>query len=488
MRASVRSQDSTTPPAGPSAERGRRALAPPGGPSRATVLALALAAGACTATEPGERARATPPAASGAVSGTGTAPPPATSAATLATEPAPAPARSAPDGPGEDVTLPEALTWALAGRPELRAADRERAARLVERRLASRPREPYVQIDAEDFLGTGDLSWFDQSQLTVWYGQLIERGGSREARENEAEVELDLVDLDRVVLAHDVAARTTSAFLRALLAQQELELARAAEEAAETLHAAVRERVEAGKVSPVEESKHALVLASARLDRARAERELEATRLELARSWSSPHPCGTAVGAFGGAAQPAPIEVLRERLAEGPRMRRLEAEVRASAARLERARADAVNPWLLQAGIRRFEQQGDVAGVLTVLLPLRVHGRGSDSVEAARERMRRTEHDQDAARAELEAALDRTWNLATRSHDEVAALEGGVLERASQVLEAVDEGYREGKFELTDLIDAQRTYFDVRARWLRSLADHHLAVTELERLIGGPLP
>ncbi|NIQ01614.1 MAG: hypothetical protein GWM98_15520, partial [Nitrospinaceae bacterium] len=51
----------------------------------------------------------------------------------------------------------------------------------------------------------------------------------------------------------------------------------------------------------------------------------------------------------------------------------------------------------------------------------------------------------------------------------------------------INEGYRFGKFGFLDVLDSQRTLFEARARYLKTLARYHQAVAEVERLTGEPL-
>ncbi len=447
----------------------------------AGALLLALGAVACSAPEhaharsaPGRRSALSRPAAQ-----------PAAFAEQAAEEPA---EEHGPQAPGGDVELARAVSAALARHPELKALDREHAARLAEARQAARRRNPSVQLDVEDFLGSGPFTNIDSTQWTLWYAQPIERGGSRDARTRAAEVEVDLAELDRALLANEVAVRATAAFWRALAAQNELELSRSVERMAREFHATVKERVAAGKVSPVEEAKYAVAWASARLDRTAAERASETARLDLARTWAGDAEFGDVVGEFGAVVAPEPLERLRERVADGARTHRLESEALRNRAAVERARAAARSPWSLQLGVRRFEAGNDSAGVLSFSAPLPVFDRGHDAITAARERLRRGEHDLETTRLQLDEQLARAWARMRVAHEEVAALEDGVLEEARWVFEAVDEGYREGKFELLDVLDAQRTHFDLRARHMRAVASYHLATTEIDYLIGGTLP
>ena len=67
-----------------------------------------------------------------------------------------------------------------------------------------------------------------------------------------------------------------------------------------------------------------------------------------------------------------------------------------------------------------------------------------------------------------------------------AAIWGRVAARIVP-FDAATRGYQLGKFGFLDVLDAQRTLAQVRTQYLRALADYRRGMSEIERLIGGPL-
>ena len=53
--------------------------------------------------------------------------------------------------------------------------------------------------------------------------------------------------------------------------------------------------------------------------------------------------------------------------------------------------------------------------------------------------------------------------------------------------ESTELGYREGKLDFLQMLDAQRTLFTVKRQYLLALGSYHLASTDMERLVGVPL-
>ena len=58
---------------------------------------------------------------------------------------------------------------------------------------------------------------------------------------------------------------------------------------------------------------------------------------------------------------------------------------------------------------------------------------------------------------------------------------------AQKAFDGVNEGYRLGKFGYLDVLDSQKTFFQAKRQYLDSLANYHIAVADVERLIGESL-
>ena len=56
--------------------------------------------------------------------------------------------------------------------------------------------------------------------------------------------------------------------------------------------------------------------------------------------------------------------------------------------------------------------------------------------------------------------------------------------RQNEIIPEWTKAYQEGKFDYLNLLDAQRTLFDVKKEYIESLAAYHAARIDVERLIG----
>jgi cobalt-zinc-cadmium efflux system outer membrane protein len=114
--------------------------------------------------------------------------------------------------------------------------------------------------------------------------------------------------------------------------------------------------------------------------------------------------------------------------------------------------------------------------------------RNQGSVAAASSRQAQARAQERSALLQAWAALAGAWQELAAARDEAEALASEILPDARKTLDAVEYGYRAGKFGILDVLDAQRTLIEVQGRHLDALAACHRAEVELNRLLGSGLP
>src|SRR5215510_14646691 len=180
------------------------------------------------------------------------------------------------------LTLVQAQALALLQHPKIAAFGWEVRAGEARTLQASLPPNPELGVEVENFAGSGALRGFQSAEITIHLSQLIELAGKRQKRTRVAALERDLVAWDYEATRIEVLTQVTQAFVEVLSAQQRLrlnlELVRLAEQVLRT----VAERVRAGKVSPVEETRAQVALSTSRIALERTQRELDAARARLA--------------------------------------------------------------------------------------------------------------------------------------------------------------------------------------------------------------
>jgi cobalt-zinc-cadmium efflux system outer membrane protein len=160
-------------------------------------------------------------------------------------------------------------------------------------------------------------------------------------------------------------------------------------------------------------------------------------------------------------------------------------------ASLELEKAKTVSDITLSGGLQRFEEANDNAMVFGISVPLPISDRNQGGRLEATYNLARAREENRATRTALEVELAAAYQSLSNAYAEVNELDANVLQNAQSLFDASREGYTQGKFDYLVLLDAQRTLFEVRERYIESLRSYHLAKADVERLIGrdvGTLP
>lgn len=402
-----------------------------------------------------------------------------------------APPLGVAENPTGRVTLRDALVLALRQSPDLAGFAWEIRARESSALQAGRAPNPMVDVLFEDLGASGrvmDNSLVAGPQATIQLSQLIELGGKRSARRNLAGFDRDLAAWDFEAARIDVLTRVTAAFVNVLVSQQSVALAARTRALVEQVDQTVRTRVDAGVVSPIEQTKAGVALAMTRIDEQRAQRSLAADRTVLAALWG--HSSVTFASADGDLLSVAvlpPFTTLVQHVARNPDLARWATEIaqRDAARALESARG--VPDLTVTAGYRRLTDVDGNALVVGASIPLPFVDRNKAAIQAAAQRVAQARAAERAARARITTQLAAAYRDLATAHDEVAALAGSVLPGARSAFAAVEEGYRLGRFGYLEVLDAQRTLVSAETQHLRALADVHKAAAQVERLLGVPL-
>jgi cobalt-zinc-cadmium efflux system outer membrane protein len=247
----------------------------------------------------------------------------------------------------------------------------------------------------------------------------------------------------------------------------------------------VSARVQAGKVSPVEETKAGVALSNSRIEHARAQRSLEAARKKLVAAWGSGVPAfERAVGPLDQVSPIPPSDGVTQEIRGNPDIARwaTEQEQRRAASALQNAIR--IPDPTLAAGVRRFRESGDSAFVAGLSIPLPLFNRNQGGILESRRRMAKAERESAAAEARVRVALAEAYLALSTAASEIEALKTTVIPGAQSAFEAASEGYRQGKFGYLDVLDAQRTLFEARGQYVSSLTTYQKALADMDRAIG----
>lgn len=390
--------------------------------------------------------------------------------------------------PAGALTLRDALALALTENPEL--APFAWQARVNEARILQaglRP-NPELGLQLEDVLGTGDFSGGQEAQITLQLSQVIELGGKRAARTELASQALGVTKSEYELKRVEVLGDVTQRFIQVVANQHALDLALTNRQLAEDALRTVQERVTAGKGSALEERKAQVALARGELLVEGARHELNAARKKLAASWRSSRPVFERAEADLFARKPVPnFEEFASRISKSPEIARWVSEKKLREAEIKLADARRVPNVTVGGGIRRLQGFDDQALIFGFSMPLQLFDHNQGGAAEARALLGRTEAEQRAAEVRLGIVLLGLYEEMAHDAHVMEGLQEQVLPKGEDALTISREGFAQGRFSYLEVLDAQRTLFDIKQEYIQAATSYHQFLVELERLIGQPI-
>lgn len=384
--------------------------------------------------------------------------------------------------------MPISLTDALA-RAENRAPDVVMARHATREAVARRtgagvvlPSNPRVSVDARPPITGGTLH--DLGYAAVLEAP-FEVGGAPGARVREAERYADLANADLAVERLRAKTAAWTAYVRAQVAEQRIDAARANEDIARRIVDASRQRGELGAAGDIEHSLASSDKAQIEAELVQAMRERDVHLMELRDVLDLPanQPLTLTTTMREPESPPAVDALLSRALGTRPELAVVRRRIDLLEATEERLRKETFPRIGMYVGVDAAPIS-PIFGVLGVSVELPVAQRNAGPravVQAAR--------DGEADRLDLVTRRIGREVIASRAafdarRAELEALTQRALPTAERTLDLVETGWRSGRFDIFRVASAARDVARVRSRRLDALEAAWLERIALERATG----
>lgn len=146
----------------------------------------------------------------------------------------------------------------------------------------------------------------------------------------------------------------------------------------------------------------------------------------------------------------------------------------------------------VSVGIEARRQQG-LAGTGNSLgvffgIPLRLFDRNQGQIERARQQALQVERRRAAIEREIRVEVENAYVDYQTARDLLTSFEGGMLQKAEQVLATAEYAYMRGEASLIELIDAQRAFNDTRRTYNEARAAFARSLYVIDAVTGRGLP
>lgn len=336
---------------------------------------------------------------------------------------------------------------------------------------------PQFGIDLEN-IGTANL------QIDTVFSQTYILPQKMEARINIHEIDLELSEAEYLITENQLLNLAFIYFTEALASQEHLKLLNTLVENASNILYIVREKVRAGKVSPLEEHRAGINLENIRIEKDNLEDKLKLLYEKI--SVISGIPSVTKVQGNIYQQKIHNLTYFMELADNNPGLQLALLNIKKYQLYLINQQKQVLPDISLSSGYRLNlnNQQNILSALAGVSVPIPIFNDNSGNISAASFEIEKTQKDYSAYRNNIKIEIINNYQNYINSARRSLKLEKEIIPPAEKVFNSVLEGYRLGKFSYLDTVDAQKTLYQLRENYINSLKSYHLAAVNLDMLTG----
>lgn len=385
------------------------------------------------------------------------------------------------------LTLRQALGRALATNPRLTAAQRDIGIAEGRHIQSGALPNPELSVDLDSVAGSGRYAGTRAAETTLQISQLVELPGKRGARMQAALAARDGAAWQREATRLELLSETAIAFYAVLGSQRRIEIFDDHVETLDRLTPLLQQRVDAGAASIAEVARGQVAADLVRVERERARTTLSNARRDLAILMGASTPNFARVaGRFNATGAPPPFRSVLAGIDGNPQL------VRWSAVRVQReaelitSRLRAWPDAKVGVGWRHERDTGDNSVRVGLSIALPVFDRNRGDILAAEQSLEKVTAEQAINKALLISTAGRAYDAVTGAQRELTLLRQTAIPNARRAAEAIENGYRQGRFTLLELLDAISTEAQASLREQEAQQNFHIGVATIEGLVGDP--
>lgn len=386
------------------------------------------------------------------------------------------------------LTLDQAYAKVLAQNPQVQTYKARVMAAEGHRLQESLMPNPQAVFEAENFGGESPRDGLDAAEYTLGVEQQIEVAGKRSKRERVADIEKQQVSQEARAGIQAALAQTKAAYMRVAIAQERVSLAEKRVALADKTHTTVKNRINAAKASDIQHTKADIEVSAAEVEKRKAMKDLDIARSELANLMGMAALTDGISADLRNLPEVPEREALMQELQQTPMIILSQLAILRENSALELALANGIADPTFGLGVRRYDEDDGTALVASISMPINLFDRNQGKIAEAKANLLAAESDQQAQRLNLMRQAEELLQTLIAAKEEVLAYQDGLLPSAERAYAQAEEGFDRGAFSFLDLLDAQRTLFDVQESHLQALASLHETKSRIDMLTGEYAP
>lgn len=387
-----------------------------------------------------------------------------------------------------ELTLDQAYKLVLSQNPMVQSYQARYVSAEGNRIQQSLLPNPEASFEVENFAGDEGRSGVDGAELTLGIAQKIEIAGKRSNRTRVADLEKQQIKQEAIASIQSVLAQTNQAFADIAISRQQLQYAQNRLGVAAKMHKAVKVRVSAAKAPKIQHTKVDIEQAAAELEKRKAEKELALAKTVLANLMGVPSINQDIEADISRLPETPSYDAIASALEQTPMATMSQLAILKQESVLDLERSNAISDPTVGLGVRRFNEDDGTAFLASVSIPLNFFDRNQGNILSARANVKSAQAQYQSLRLNLNKQAIEIWQTMDNAREEAVDYQKNIIPSANKALEQAEYGYGRGAFSFLDLLDAQRTLFDVQENYLEALSTFYKNKSQIDMLSGTYAP
>jgi cobalt-zinc-cadmium efflux system outer membrane protein len=379
--------------------------------------------------------------------------------------------------------LNDAILIGLTNNPQLKSMGMEISAFQATALQAELYPNPEVGLDLENFLGSKDYSGLGGSENTFYITQDFVLGERLSAGRDVELLKSDLAawELEKERLSLITEIRKSFTVISSLKYQNKLneQLLKVSLDFQKNLE----RRIEAGKVSPAEAARASLISTSLEIQIQNTEMQYLSEIQNLKALMGNSDVQFSSVELIYNLEYEIPdIIELRKSILNIPDLAQFKTDLKKAETEINLQKSLAMPDLSLSLGYRRINETSDNVMVMGASIPINIFDNNRGNIQEAKIRADQTKYKYSGLRNNYEAKLSMLLNNINGLSTMIQKLDSESLPKARSAFEIINKGNLVGRFTVLDVLDSQRSLYELESQFVNAVAKYNRNVIELEAL------
>jgi len=383
-----------------------------------------------------------------------------------------------------ELSIEKAVSLAVQNNPELKTLRYEIDALGAAKIQSGLMPNPEFAVEAENIFGSKDFNGFDNSEITAVLSQDILLAGKISKQVKVAESNISLAEWDYETRRIEIITDVRKTFQQALTTQVMIAKNEELIEISEEFITNLKKRVDAGKISPAEVSRARIILNSLKIELNRLLSEFEIRKSELNSLIYQPDLVIESLeGELSHKFAAPEYDPLFDQLKNNPKLKRYESEYDKQEAVINLEESKSIPNLTLSAGFKRLNDAKANTFLIGAAIPLPIFDRNQGSIQEAKIRFDQKKIEYETVKNRLTLQLNVLYKRLNTLIEIADQLNNESIPEAEEAFKVIKEGNLVGRFAIIDVLDAERTLFELQNQYLNIIGQIHSTQTEIEGLI-----